>query len=89
MRLETVTYECDWCKVRQPAEYPGGYSGDDEYPKGWTEIEHNTMCPDCQKARADALSYARHRRLNGWPLVFDETKPMVQSGEGEGAKSND
>jgi hypothetical protein len=63
MRLETIVYECDWCKDRLPARYPGAHD-EDEPPEGWKEIEYSMMCPDCQKARADAIGEVRHQRLN-------------------------
>lgn len=78
-RLETIVYECDWCKGRAPARYPGKWV-EDEMPEHWKEIEHSTMCPGCQAARQTAIDDARHARLNK-----DRMAPPNES-EGEGEK---
>lgn len=62
-RVETIFYECDWCKGRAPARYPG-QPGEDEPPEGWKTVEYSLLCLGCQKARAEAIDEARHLRLN-------------------------
>lgn len=83
-RLETIVYECDWCKTREPAVCANGYSSNEELPDGWKELEYScTMCQTCLTARDEAIAYARHMRLNGWPLAMNDSKPASASGDGK------
>lgn len=67
-RIETIVYECDWCKGRAPAVYPRGEHYDDEPPKGWLHVDCSMLCPGCQNARGMAIEEARRVRHRMGPM---------------------
>lgn len=75
MRLESITYECDWCKCREPATW--STHDDDEPPTGWWEIDQSMLCVACQAARKKAIEEARAARLNHRVLQGEDVEGVL------------
>lgn len=74
--MKHVVYECDWCGGREPASH------DDEWPKGWSNLDElgndDTLCVECLDAARfaikDAIEAAKLARRPGAPNESDATK---------------
>ncbi len=71
-RIQTIMYQCDWCKTRVP---PIEVYGHDAPPDDWKEVEGETLlCKPCVEARSEAIEDARARRIKSFLPEGDEAQ---------------